>query len=493
MKRLLLWLLISSTVAFAQPITFQKLIGGPGNEYLKGALQTLDSGYVLAGTTSSFGAGSEDFYLVKLDKEGDLLWAKTYGGSDGDFDPSFTATRDGGYAFFGSTYSFGAGHQAYLVRLDKDGNVMWSKTFGVPGTSYSGPIEPTNDGGFLVGTTNSLYSASIIRLDSLGNVLWTKTSSNSQWIKSVKQTKDGGFIAIGESVHGVSPIPDVYVLKFTGSGILSWQKKIELSLGYAVKETNDGGYVLGVNGGLIKLDSLGEVLWRKGYHLLAQTVTETNKGGYLVTGETKDFGASDAIILETDSTGALIWSKTYGTSGQDQGFVAFQTSDGGYFMAGINYSAFGPSKLYVVKADSAMQSGCFQMDVSALDTLYPQVSVAFSTVIGNAPDNSQLVTTLVGTGGTVQTLCSSVGIEEAKAPAIFRTFPNPATEVLFIETQYKASEQVSVLNVLGASLSIPAKRSGNKLELDIRTLPPGTYLLRYTAPGVSQSAKFQKQ
>ena len=94
MKRLLLLLLISSTVAFAQPITFQKLIGGSGDEYLCGALQTPDSGYILAGVTSSF--GSYDYYLVKLDKNGDMVWTKTYGGTGGDFDPSFTATSDGG-------------------------------------------------------------------------------------------------------------------------------------------------------------------------------------------------------------------------------------------------------------------------------------------------------------------------------------------------------------------------------------------------------------
>ena len=163
-------------------------------------------------------------------------------------------------------------------------------------------------------------------------------------------------------------------------------------------------------------------------------------------------------------------------------------------MTGMKYTVFStPSEFYIVKMDSVGNSGCHQKVVNPTDSLYPKATISFLTQIGTAPDNSQFVTTIVGTGGTIKTLCSSVGIEEAKALTIFRTFPNPATDILFIETQHKASEQVSVLNVLGASLSIPAKRSGNKLELDIHTLPPGTYLLRYTAPGVSQSAKFQKQ
>ena len=215
-------------------------------------------------------------------------------------------------------------------------------------------------------------------------------------------------------------------------------------------------------------------------------------GGYLTAGESREFGGVDGILLETDTAGKLLRSDVY--SSLTQGNYAFRTNDSGYFLAGIQYSPLGiPSEVYVVKTDSLRNSGCLQKNVNAKDSSYPNTSVAFSTVIGTAPDNSQFVTTIVGTGGTMKTLCSSVGIEEAKAPAIFRTFPNPATDILFIETQYKASEQVSVLNVLGASLSIPAKRSGNKLELDIHTLPLGTYLLRYTAPGVSQSAKFQKQ
>ena len=487
MKRLLLLLLISSTVAFAQPITFQKQILGNGDEYLCGALQTPDSGFVLAGVSSSF--GGYHYYLVKLDKKGDIIWTKTYGGLGGDFDPSFTTTNDGGYAFLGSTYSFGAGHQAYLVRVDKDGNVLWSKTFGVPGTSYGGAIEPTKDGGFLVGTSSSLYSACIIKLDSVGNVLWTKTSSNSKWMKSIGETNDGGFIVLGESVHGVGPSPDAYLLKWDSAGVLTWQRKIDFCIPYTIKQMKDGGYLL-VDGGLTKLDSLGSVLWCRGYNTSVKSAHETTGGGFLITGSASN---GKAILMETDSSGILLWSRTYSSG---DGFTAFQTSDSGYFMAGINgYFPLGGGTpdFYMVKADSLKNSGCFQMDVIVKDTLVSRVTSSFSTQIGTAPDNSQFVTTIVGTGGTIKTLCSSVGIKEAKAPTIFRTFPNPAIDVLFIQTPHKPNEQVTVLNVLGASLSIAAKRSGNKLELDIRTLPPGTYLLRYTAPGVSQSAKFQKQ
>ena len=246
-----------------------------------------------------------------------------------------------------------------------------------------------------------------------------------------------------------------------------------------------------VNGGLTRLDSLGNVMWCRGYGRSIHAVTETNHQ-FIITGQSSG-SLVKAVLMRLDSTGVPLWSKTYSSG---EGFTAFPTSDSGYFMAGI--SGFNPlggpgPDLYIVKADSQRNSGCFQMDVSTKDTLVSLVTSAFSTVIGTAPDNSQFVTTLVGTGGTMNTICSSLDVREASPLPIFRTFPNPAIDVLFIQTPHKPNEQVTVLNVLGASLSIPAKRSGNKLELDIHTLPPGTYLLRYTAPGVSQSAKFQKQ
>jgi hypothetical protein len=102
---------------------FCKAIGGPAIEAGKSLIQTSDGGYAIAGVTISFGAGEADVYVVKLDASGDLQWTKTIGGPEGDYGNSLIQTSDGGYAIAGVTSSFGAGDEdVYVVKLDKNGN-----------------------------------------------------------------------------------------------------------------------------------------------------------------------------------------------------------------------------------------------------------------------------------------------------------------------------------------------------------------------------------
>ena len=108
-----------------------RTIGGSGWEGITSIQRTADGGYVLAGGTSSFGAGGTDFWCVKLDASGNVIWQKTYGGSETDQAIAVQATADGGYILAGNTDSFGAGDMdVWYVKLDASGNVLWQKTYG---------------------------------------------------------------------------------------------------------------------------------------------------------------------------------------------------------------------------------------------------------------------------------------------------------------------------------------------------------------------------
>ena len=108
-----------------------KTFGGRNHDEAYSIQQTSDGGYIVAGFTGSFGAGSDDLLIIKLDSEGNLSWAKTFGGRNHDEAYSIQQTSDGGYIVAGFTGSFGAGSDDLLIiKLDSEGNLSWAKTFG---------------------------------------------------------------------------------------------------------------------------------------------------------------------------------------------------------------------------------------------------------------------------------------------------------------------------------------------------------------------------
>ena len=126
-------LIISNVVASSSATAWEKLYGGAFDDEAAAIVQTSDGGYVIAGTTRSFGAGGADFWLFKIDEDGNVAWNRTYGGSQYDFVQAMVATSDGGYAMVGETHSFGVGERdCWLIKVDSSGNMQWNRTYGEP-------------------------------------------------------------------------------------------------------------------------------------------------------------------------------------------------------------------------------------------------------------------------------------------------------------------------------------------------------------------------
>jgi len=201
--------------------------------------QTADGGFVIAGQAFNSSSGSGNVLLLKTDWNGNLLWAKTFGGTGNDGATSVQQTADGGFAITGETLSFGAGNEdVYLIKTDSNGNALWSKTFGGTNSDYGNSIQNTSDSGFIIcGTTRSFSNGCpslsyLIRTNSNGDTLLTRTygqtCSGDYGGRFVNETTDGGFIITGYANGTINPnmnncfinedVHDIYLIKTDSNG-----------------------------------------------------------------------------------------------------------------------------------------------------------------------------------------------------------------------------------------------------------------------------------
>jgi len=363
----ILSILVSAGASAEPVIEWEKTFGGAGTgtDCAFSVQQTTDGGYIAAGVTWSFATGEYDVYLIKTDSNGDLVWQKIFGGRDHDYAESVQQTSDGGYIVAGYTYSFGDEEKGdvYLIKTDSNGDLLWQKTFGGTDADRAYSVQQTTDGGYIVaGETWSFGAGSyLIKTDSNGNLMWQKTLGGMAY--SVQQTSDGGYIVAGDAEN------DVSLIKTDSNGDLLWQKtfggtRYEQAL--SVQQTSDEGYVVAgetesfgagsFDAYLIKTDSNGNLMWQKTFggtkYDRASSVQQTTDEGYILAGRTESFGAgvSDAYLIKTDSNGNLMWQKTLGGTKNDSAYSVQQTSDDGYIVAGWTSSfGSGNTDVYLVK------------------------------------------------------------------------------------------------------------------------------------------------
>jgi len=186
-------------------LEWNKTYGGPDVDVATSVVETSDGGYALAGQTSSFGDGGFDFWLVKTDVSGNMQWDKTYGGIGLEQARSLIQTSDGGYALAGQTSSFGDGSDNFwLVKTDVSGNMQWDKTYGGIGEEKANSLIQTSDGGYaLAGETRSSIVAMpdflLVKVYSSGNLEWNKTYGGPDMdiAYSVVEASDGGYALAG--------------------------------------------------------------------------------------------------------------------------------------------------------------------------------------------------------------------------------------------------------------------------------------------------------
>jgi uncharacterized delta-60 repeat protein len=331
--------------------------GGSGDESAHSIRQTSDGGYIAAGYTSSFGAGGQDLWVLKLNPDGTIAWQKSYGGSADERARSIQQTSDGGYIVAGPAASFGLVGEVdvWALKLDSDGTIAWQKTYGGNGWDEASSIQQTSDGGYIVAGTTGSFGGGVadfwvLKLNPDGAIAWQKTYGGSadDRARCIQQTSDDGYIVAGESDSFEAYNRDLWVLKLDSDGAIAWQKTYGGSVWEnvnSIQQTSDGGYIVtgatasfGAGSWVLKLNSDGTVVWQKTYGgTEAYSIQQTSDGGYIVTVQKGffDAGNSEVRALKLNSDGSVDWLNTYGEDGRaDSAYSVQQTSDGGYMMAG---------------------------------------------------------------------------------------------------------------------------------------------------------------
>jgi len=337
-----------------------KLYGDTDYERGNSIVITDDNGFAVVGATNALYSGGNitegDIWLVRTNSTGDTLWTKTFSGSVIDEGNSIYQTADGGFILAGARSNNILIYDAWLIRTDSNGDTLWTKTYGENfGEELASSVIETSDGGFaFTGFRNTQTTFSrdvwLVRTDATGDTLWTKTfgGTGTDQGAAIIQTADNGFIITGKT-RLIGGNFDLYLIRTDENGNTLWTKTYNgpsspnsVDDGRDIELMSDGGVaVVGfsdLNTWLLRTDANGDTLWTRRYPGSGgDSFDKTLDSGFVITGGT--------WLLRTNVDGDLLWSTTVAALINS----VQQTNDGGYIVAGYNFSSVTKDDLWLAK------------------------------------------------------------------------------------------------------------------------------------------------
>ncbi|MBK0403509.1 T9SS type A sorting domain-containing protein [Adhaeribacter sp. BT258] len=420
-------LTLNTSAQTAPNIQWDKTSGGNNIDHLRSMQQTTDGGFILGGISNSGISGNKsqtskggwDYWIVKTDGNGNKIWDRTFGGNEEEDLYAVKQTFDGGFILGGNSASGISGdktqaskgmHDCWLIKLDSNGNIVWNKSFGGTGVDRLYSIQQTFDGGFILGGSSTsgangdksqsnkgAYDYWAIKVNINGNKQWDRTFGGTEYeyLRSIIQTSDGGYLLGGESDSGLNNDKsqasrggfDMWVIKLDPIGNKIWDKTIGGSSNDYLRsliQTKEGGFMLSgfsdspisseksqsSNGGndywILKLDPNGNITWDKTFggnnEDILFSIEQSSDEGFILAGHSNSNisidksqvtqGAYDFWVIRLNKTGNKVWDKTIGGSNNDLCFSMQRTSDNGYILGGYSDSN--------ISGDKSQQSQGFQ-------------------------------------------------------------------------------------------------------------------------------------
>jgi len=349
--------------------------GGSEDDVAYSVFPTSDNGYIVAGYTESFSKTIRDFWILKLNEKGEIIWDKKYDTWD-DVAYSIQETSDGGFIVAGETHR--ANYRGWVLKLNSNGDKVWDRILAKSTQDsiiYAVKETPEKNyvvaGGAQTRSDGYCYEFWVIKLDSNGNLIWDKTYHRRNYIEfddiayDIDVAVDGYIVGGYNAYHGSNS----WIIKIDKNGNFKWDFVISDSVCNSVLTTLNSNFVLTGEGSfnsedlyVNKIDSLGHSLWHRwfggNYYESGEEVKFSSDNKYIVVGTKQTTsslgtGFTDYWILKIDDSGNKIWSRTYGGGYIEEAFSVAATPDGGYIMVGFTESyGNGGKDIWVLKLDA---------------------------------------------------------------------------------------------------------------------------------------------
>jgi len=494
LKFLLLFSILLFCIPFSKSqnpsIEWQKCIGGSDDDYATSIIQTSDGGYITVGTATSNdfdlieNQGGATLFVVKLSNGGAIEWKKCIEGTGSVLLPKIIQNNRGGYTVSALKVSSIIDLNAYVLELDSIGNIIWEKSYGGSDFDKLNSMIQTPDGGYLfVGNTSSNdgdlqnlnffpYNIGwIVKIDSIGNIVWQKLIGGTGYdeLFNVSLTSDNGYIIAGSStsndgdVQGNMWFETAWVIKLNSFGIIQWHKCIgrdNFNIAKDVKQCSDGGYIVACDknplyaddrdGFIVKLSSMGTIEWQKDIggdrDDYLTSIFESPDGGFIVGGTVKSYsgdiplpsyGFEDCWIVKLSSSGNIEWQKRFGGNNSDILYSLIQTNDNGYLFAGSTKSRSN--------------------------------DVIGSHTTGSYPFYSDM---------WIVKLSPTVSTELFENVESIRTYPNPAQDYLNLQVDPSLLNHSYQIYSITGQLVLSGEVTSENMEIQLGSISDGIYLLK---------------
>lgn len=486
----------SQTISLYQK-TFTSGLGEIGNF----AGPTNDGGTIVAGYTNT---GTKDALIMKLSENGESAWAYTYSGTGTQVASVVRPTSDGGYIVVGynSPNDSYIGRDVLLMKLNADGTLDWAKTYGTPNSDQGNDIVVASDGGFaIVGETGKDLSGN-------GGLLYMKTTSDgivssyNQFQddsgdagRSIAKTSDGGYI-IGADFLG----DYVGFMKLTSSGAISWTKACIATdvfggpSTWQTIQTSDGGYAAAAHIGdpsvsdalVVKLNSSGDVEWLKRIGNPSNTAIEDWAFGIqqygdelIIPGYTND-GGNHGFVIKMDLDGNLLSSEIVSNTNR----FGMYLSPGGN--GGFGFATQQGSSLFVAKMNNELITGCSNSDagLSILGNAYFESSGVTSFISTTTPTPVDPGLTPIPFFPTVSTPCDGVPIANIVNNDDLTVYPNPSSENIFISFSNNFNNEtvkIEIYNSNGQIVLTSIYTNMKTIAINVFPLQSGLYQIKVSS------------